>query len=133
MATKAKFLAIFGGVTSPTTVLCLALYRLSWPRPLKDCMGVFGHERVWLSTVFNDVTIWDSARLTPQTFTLYCERVADKGEPSGKIWGFIDGTFKVICRPDKRRAPQRPLYSGYKKHHGLVFQGIDTPDGLMSS
>lgn len=46
------------------------------------------------------------------------------------IWGFIDGTFREICRPTK---DQRTFYSGYKKTHGFKFQALVTPDGLLGS
>jgi hypothetical protein len=46
------------------------------------------------------------------------------------VWGFIDGTFQGFCRPKKN---QEDWYSGHKKAHGLKYQGIVTPDGLVSS
>jgi hypothetical protein len=46
------------------------------------------------------------------------------------IWGFIDGTFRSICRPKRH---QEALYSGYKKQHGFKYQGIVTPDGMILS
>ena len=36
----------------------------------------------------------------------------------------------MFCRPTKN---QQWHYLGHKKHHGLKFQGIVTPDGLMPS
>jgi hypothetical protein len=126
-----------------TTALALVLYRLSWPHRLKDCIELFGHERAWLSIVFTDVVLslferfwkifWNTNCLTPECLTRYCAAVQANGEPSGLIWGFIDGTLKGICRPEKQTANQRFLYSGYKKKHGLNFQSIVTPDGLISS
>ena len=128
----------------PTTALAVLLFRLSYPQRLKQAMEVFHHERGWLSTIFNDVCnylnnryeqrqFWDEQRLTSMTLTNYCNAIQAHGEPSGKIWGFIDGTHKFICRPKKNVADQRYFYSGYKKDHTMVFQGVTTPDGLISS
>jgi hypothetical protein len=43
--------------------------------------------------------------------------------------GFIDGTFMAFARPEDQQA----WYSGHKKSCGAKFQGIVTPDGLISS
>ncbi|KAJ9263877.1 hypothetical protein DTO212C5_7409 [Paecilomyces variotii] len=47
-----------------------------------------------------------------------------------RIWGFINGTFRPVCRPSQN---QRFYYSGYKKLHGFKYQGIITPDGMLLS
>jgi hypothetical protein len=60
-----------------TTALAIACYRLSCPLRLKDCISEFGHERGWLSSVFNVVCThlytlfkekleWDTEFLTPE-------------------------------------------------------------------
>ena len=66
------------------------------------------------------------------------DRLVEFGEATGlrttlrgtSIWGFIDGTFRPFCRPSYEQGYH---YSGQKKRHGLKFQGIATPDGLVSS
>ena len=47
-----------------------------------------------------------------------------------QVWGFIDGTFREICRPS---CNQRFYYSGYKKKHGFKYQGIVASDGIICS
>ena len=42
--------------------------------------------------------------------------------------GFIDGTFRSCCRPTEG---QRLLYSGYKKKHGVKFQSVVAPNGMI--
>jgi hypothetical protein len=44
------------------------------------------------------------------------------------VVAFIDGTFRRTCRPSSH---QRQAYSGHKRAHGLKFQGLLTPDGLV--
>lgn len=48
--------------------------------------------------------------------------------PTEYCWGFIDGTIRPICRPTYW---QRVAYSGHKRFHGIKFQSILTPDGLI--
>ena len=45
------------------------------------------------------------------------------------VWGFIDGTMRSICCPDKG---QEVYYSGYKKCHAVKYQALSTPDGLIT-
>jgi hypothetical protein len=45
------------------------------------------------------------------------------------VWGIIVGTFMKTCRPSFF---QKLLYSGYKWYHGIKFQSIVTPDGLVA-
>jgi len=50
------------------------------------------------------------------------------------VWGFIDGTFVEVARPgDGQIFDQQEIYNGHKKGHGLMYQGLSTPDGLISS
>lgn len=46
------------------------------------------------------------------------------------VWGFIDGTHRTIATPI---LDQQCYYTGAKKRHGIRYQGIVTPDGLISS
>ena len=127
---------------TPYDALALVLYRLSAPLRLKDLTHTFNRDLGWMSIIFNDVCIhidrkfhekldWDRHFLTPHRLKSYCEHIQANGEPSGVIWGFIDGTHRKICRPQPETCDQSLLYSGYKHAHTIVFQGIITPDGLL--
>jgi hypothetical protein len=128
---------------SPVTALSLVLFRLSWPRRLKDLMSVFGHARGWLSRVFNatcqhiyrrfrSMLRWSKRNLSPQRLSEYCDKIKQHGEPSGQVWGFIDGTTKAICRPGPYSANQKDLFSAHKRTHAMKFLAVVTPDGLVS-
>ena len=43
---------------------------------------------------------------------------------------FIDGTLKFQCRPVRGH---RAIWNGHKRHHGLKFQCLTAPDGLVAS
>jgi len=127
----------------PTTALALVCYRLAWPLRLKDCMLEFGHERGWLSVIFNHTCVhinnrfktmlrWNDHQLTPETISRYCAKTQERGEPSGLVWGFIDGTHKQVCRPRPETVDQEELYSGHKHMHSLQYLAVVTPDELIS-
>jgi len=122
--------------------LALVLYHLSSPLHLKDVVDHFNRGLQWISTVFNDVCVhldqnfhkkleWDCVFLRQQRLQRYCNYVHANGEPSGVLWGFIDGTHREICRPQPETFDQTLLWSGYKNAHTMVFQSIVTPDGLL--
>jgi hypothetical protein len=126
-----------------TNYLSLVRYRLTWPKRLKDCMLVFDKERGWLSSVFNgtyqhiyqcfrDKLLWDKELLSLQAFDRYCTVIQRQGEPSGRVWGFIDGTHRPIRRSRLETAPKEELYSAYKKFHSMEYLVIVTPDGLLA-
>jgi hypothetical protein len=86
----------YGCRAHPTTALSLVLYRLSYPKRLKDCMDIFGNERSWLCWVFNGTCQyiykryykklkWDDRLLSPQALDRYCMVVKRKGDRSGRI------------------------------------------------
>ena len=60
---------------------------------------------------------------------LYAKKLVDNGASIDCIWGFVDGTLRRTARPVRY---QRRLYSGHKRVHGIKFQGITTPDGMIA-
>lgn len=71
---------------------------------------------------------WGFQHLTYDRLRSYAEYVGARGRGTS-VWGFVDGTLKLVCRPSRN---QRRWYSGYKKRHTIKFQVITTPDGLIS-
>ena len=59
----------------------------------------------------------------------YAEAVFNKGAPLSNCFGFVDGTVRPITRPGKS---QRLLYNGHKRVHGLKFQSVVLPNGLIA-
>jgi len=125
----------------PEKALCVLLARLSFPGRWSVCVDIFGRSRGWLSTVFNDTCLFLARRFDsllewhPQLRYRRMEAMAAavKGQGGGDcIWGFVDGTFRGFCRPTGQE-DQQYVYSGHKKAHGLQWQAIVTPDGLISS
>ena len=72
----------------------------------------------------------------------WAQAVVDNGvDPALNIALFIDGTFREVCRPSPNlnKLPpnvtlwtlQKLLFSGHKWRHGLNYQGINAPNGLI--
>lgn len=124
----------------PETALCLVLIRLSWPERLFTLTRTFHRSETWISTVYNDVCVhlfqeykelvaWHPMLNNPKRLKRYAKAVRKELDlPYTAIWGFVDGTFRGVCRPQEE---QEKIYSGYKKGHGIKWQGIVTPDGLI--
>ena len=60
----------------------------------------------------------------------FAAAVHDEGAPLENCWGFIDGTVRPLCKPDQN---QRILYNGHKRVHGIKFQSVVAPNGLIAS
>ncbi|RPA88442.1 hypothetical protein L873DRAFT_1726047, partial [Choiromyces venosus 120613-1] len=58
---------------------------------------------------------------------------ANKGEPTGLIWSFINGTQRPFYQPGRETADQTLFYSGHKKQHTMKFQVIAISDSLIAS
>jgi hypothetical protein len=120
------------------TALAMLLKRLSTPGPLHDIEAIFGWERTKTSRITRCLTrfiynrwkhllFFDARRLTPEKLEDYAYVIHQKGAPASNVWGFIDGTLRATARPVRN---QRLVYNGWKRHHGLKFHSILTPDGL---
>lgn len=124
---------------SPELALCITIAKLARPRTLADLCVTFGVSETFASVVINDVLEYLNTRyrrtldwnpLVDYTkMREYAEAIRRRSQGVRKVWGFIDGTLMGICRPKRN---QRPFYTGYKKRHGIKYQAITTPDGLIS-
>ena len=102
---------------------------------------IFGRSPSYLSEVYNSVIVALDAQfgwliewhpcLTRDRINHYARMLDMKSDGGGVVWGWLDGTFVGTCRPEEKI--QRLMYSGYKKRHGMKWQGLATPDGLISS
>lgn len=122
--------------------LLVLLRRLAYPARLGDLCEEFGRSKPVLSVIFNTMLIWTWERwgalltdpfaryLDQERIASYSRAVAGKSNVDLNIWGFIDGTVRRICRPDE---DQREYYNGHKRLHGLKYQVVTTPDGLICS
>ena len=60
----------------------------------------------------------------------FAAAIHDEGAPLENCWGFIDGKVRPLCKPGQN---QRILYDGHKRVHGMKFQSVVAPTGLIAS
>lgn len=101
-----------------------------------------GRGIAWLSSVYNgcisrvyerwgDMIHWRPQLNDYEYLERYAGAMQSCGFGAGSVWGAVDGTFMGVARPEDNETQKR-LYSGYYKEHGLKYQAIATPDGLIS-
>ncbi|CAM9615735.1 unnamed protein product, partial [Heterosigma akashiwo] len=129
-----------GGQLSGEVVLLMLLYRFHAAQPLLDAQRFFGVHYSLISRAVKWATehIYSQFRnklnfdfnLVQARIQLYAMKIeAKSGGAVHNVWGFIDGTVRPTARPVRG---QREFYSGHKKAHGLRYQAITLPDGLIA-
>lgn len=121
------------------TGFLIVLYRFSRPHNIHDDMeSFFGMRKSHLSAVvatFVDAlydlayTFFNDPAIYKARMPVYADLIKRKIGVIDSVWGFIDGTLRKTCRPTYH---QRMLYSGHKRQHGIKFQSVVTPDGLIA-
>ena len=122
-----------------TTMLLVELFRLPFPTTLLFMERVFGIKIEKLSRIFNNgiAYLHDKfrAKLNLDVGLLHARKdvyslgISDKcGNLLQHCMGFIDATQMRCCRPI---VFQEAVYNGHKRAHGLKFQSIVCPDGMI--
>jgi hypothetical protein len=121
-------------------MLLLLLFRLArWRRIRPDMEKYFGMRRTHIGVALDIMQLtwkrlaiqyFDKPHIFAGWMDYYALSVYDKcGGLMRYVWGFIDGTLRKTCRPTYF---QKRIYSGHKRCHGLKFQSVTVPDGLMA-
>jgi hypothetical protein len=133
--------------------LLMVLYRFAFPSTLSkleimfgrahtNCSLIVGHGVRLLYARFGARLIDFDVQLLLPRIHLYFQAIARKS--AGAVttcFGLIDGTVHFITRPRikgrVRRVRnnnniQRAVYNGHKRHHGIKFQSIVLPDGIVA-
>ena len=121
--------------------LCILLKRFAFPCRFSDMIPIFGRPVPELCMINNTVIDWvynhhrhrimdwNPNVLSPIQLENYAEAVFNKGAALRNCFGFVDGTVRPISRPDEN---QRVVYNGHKRVHGLKFQSVVIPNGLIA-
>ena len=127
---------------SQIEAICVVLRRLAYPNRLHDIIPTFGRSKTELSQIFNVtcrfiydnhghlLTDFNQRWLEPASLRRFTEAVSAKGSALDNCWGFIDGTLRAMCRPG---VDQEENYNGHKRVHGLKYQSIIAPNGLIAN
>ena len=123
-------------------VLCMMLKRFSYPYSYSDLIPRFGHPVPVISMICSTVvdviynlhghkiTEDNHNILDPASLQIYADVVFAKGATLDNSFGLVDGTVKPICRTGEM---QRAVYNGHKRVHGLKFQSVALPNGLIAN
>ena len=129
---------VCGGVEG----LCILLRRMAYPCRYSDLVPRFGRPVPELSMICNEVVNfiyerhghrineWNHFLLNHNALERYSDAITAKGAALDSCFGFIDGTVRPICRPDKQ---QRTVYNGHKRVHALKFQSVALPNGIIAN
>ena len=61
---------------------------------------------------------------------IYNNAITAKGSPLDNCFGFIDGTVRPISKPGQN---QHVVYYGHKRVHGVKFQSVALPNGIIGN
>ena len=126
--------------------LLILLRRLAYPNRLVDLSWFFHRSVGAISTIVRVVLSHlervASVKLDNFAFDFWSDSmpsfaaaVKAKRAPLDDCVGFVDGVFRAMCRPGRDGQygdAQRAFYNGYKKAHGIEFQGVMLPNGMFA-
>ena len=137
-----SFTCINGTVATGLEGLLIFLKRFVYPCRLGDMIPRFGRSIPELRLILSEVTEFlvnthghllrdmDQPWLRPAQLELFAWAISQKGAALENCWGFVDGTVRPICRPGEH---QRIMYNDHKRVHGIKFQSVVAPNGLMAN
>ena len=136
------FVCSNGTVASGMEGLLILLKRFAYPCRLSDMIPRFGRSVPEISLILAEVTdhiyrtnghlLQDLNQpwLEPQQLESVAHAIHQRGAALSNCWGFVDGTVQPICRPGEH---QRIMYNGHKRVHGIKFQSVEAPNGLIAN
>lgn len=122
--------------------LCILLKRHSYPCRYSDMVARFAKPVPVLCMINNymidyiyqshshRILEWNDTILDPLSLERYSNAITAKGSPLENCFGFIDGTVRPISKPGEN---QRIVYNGHKRVHGIKFQSVALPNGLIGN
>ena len=122
--------------------LCILLKRSAYPCRYGGLVQRFGRTVPELCNITKTVmdmiytyhghllTNLNQPWLSPANLQMFANAIHNKGAALDNCWGFVDGTVRPICRPNKS---QCVLYNGHKRVHSLKFQSVVAPNGLIAN
>lgn len=126
--------------------LCILLRHLAVPTRHVDLVDIFHRDSSMIARIFlymlhfvyviaRPLLHFDAQRLNLDNIRRFAKAVHARREKDGlplarhpACFGFIDGTLRRNCRPV---IYQKLVYSGHRRSHGLKFQAVVTPDGII--
>ena len=129
-------------ICSGLEALCILLKRHSYPCRYSDMVPRFGRPGPVLCMINNymvdyiyeshshRIMQWNDSILNPRSLEMYSNAITAKGSPLDNCFGFIDGTVRPISKPAEN---QRVVFNGHKRLHGIKFQSVALPNGIIGN
>lgn len=129
-----------GNKASGEEVFLMVARRLAYPNRLHDLSLLFNRHISDISRfisagidfifdTWKHLLHWNEKHLTLKKLREFASVITKKGAPLSNCIGFIDGTLQQTCKPSKN---YKAAYNGQKKVHGLKYQCIVGPDGIIT-
>ena len=129
-------------ICSGLEALCIFLKRHSYPCRYSDMIARFGKPVPVLCMINNymidyiyqahshRILQWNDSILNPHSLEIYSNAITARGSLLDNCFGFIDGTVRPISKPGQN---QRVVYNGHKRVHGVKFQSVALPNGIIGN
>ncbi|KIJ36873.1 hypothetical protein M422DRAFT_106643, partial [Sphaerobolus stellatus SS14] len=126
---------------SSLEAFCLLCARLRMGEDQYSLSTKYGRSQAAISQITNELAVWMEWRwehllgwdedgiMHPNRLLEYAAAFHGFGVPSATIIALIDVTIHATCRPSFL---QELAYTGYKKVHGMKFQALTVPNGLVA-
>jgi hypothetical protein len=100
-----------------------------YARPQCAISEITNETAAHINTRWSHLLSWDrDGVMSPEALQRYAHALEDFNAPTSSIALFIDCTIRQTCCLGKF---QQLAYTGYKKFHGMKFQGLVAPNGLI--
>jgi hypothetical protein len=101
-----------------------------YARPQSVISEITNETATFINAQWGHLLVWDEhGILSPEALRRYADVLHRFGCPSPSVFGFLNCTIRRTCRPIEF---QELAYTGYKKHHGMKFQGVVMPSSLIA-
>src|SRR5882724_4331612 len=100
-----------------------------YARPQSAISEITNETASYINTRWAHLLFWDDhSVVSPEALHKYADALTDFRAPTSSVSLFIDCTIHQKCHPS---IFQELVYTGYKKYHGMKFQGLVAPNGLL--
>ena len=131
-----------GLLVDKVEAMAMYLKRFAYPCRYADMVPLFSRPIPQICMITNNIMdhIYNRWRhllsdlnqtwLSRANLQMFADAVHRRGAALQNCWEFVDGTVRPISRPGRN---QRVLYNGHKKIHGIKFQCVAAPNGLVAN
>ncbi|KAF8572976.1 hypothetical protein K439DRAFT_1376884, partial [Ramaria rubella] len=122
---RESFALLCAHLRSPNTQWALMC---KYNQPQLAVLEIINETVSFINNHWGHLLDWDSQLCQSRDICCCISALHDFGAPCQTIFGFINCTICLTCHP---REFQELVYTSYKKCHGMKYQGVVIPKGLI--